>query len=261
MKKTICLFLALVFMILCACANVDENTSDDNSVINSVSDDQTSGPDNTSAHESVPDISEESSEESSEEQSDVPSDDPNEGTSEDESNLRKGDVERHYPDELCDIWIISKLRTKDVIDEWVESVYLKQTEDEMDQLPAIYQAIKGLDIGRDEFTRVNAEWIAFNEEHGTGQSTYTDEQIEYMFGDYDENEIKQKLKQVTTYYYEGRLYTAYELVCVDDALFNEMIEKGGLEDYSVLVEKYADGDTHYVHVLQKRIRGEDITDE
>ena len=181
--------------------------------------------------------------------------------SEDESNLRKGDVERHYPDELCDIWIVSKLRTKDVIDEWVESVYLKQTEDEMDQLPAIYQAIKGLNIGRDEFTRVNAEWIAFNEEHGTGQSTYTDEQIEYMFGDYDENEIKQKLKQVTTYYYEGRLYTAYELVCVDDALFNEMIEKGGLEDYSVLVEKYADGDTHYVHVLQKRIRGEDITDE
>ncbi len=261
MKKTICLFLALVFMILCACANVDENASDDNSVINSVSDDQTSGPDNTSTHESVPDISEESSEESSEEQSDVPSDDPNEGTSEDESYLWKGDLDRHYPDNLWNIILLAELRTWDEIYAWSDSKSDVPYE-EQEQLPYMYQAVKWLNISREDFVRVNEEHKKFNAEHSPAvKEVYTDEQIEYMFGDYDENEIKQKLKKITTYYYNGRVYTVYELVFVDDALFNEMIEKGGLEDYSVLVEKYANGDLHYVYMLQKRIRGEDITDE
>ncbi len=253
MKRCLCLLmtLALLLCALCSCSGnieVDPTSSNDP--------DPQSKETDISYESENPDSSDLSDDTSSGETSDISEE------SSEETIHYVSDLDRHYPDELCDTWIVSKLRTNDDINEWAESVYLKQTEDEMDQLPAIYQAIKGLDIGRDEFTRVNAEWIAFNEEHGTEQSTYTDEQIEYMFGVYDENEIKQKLKKVTTYYYNGRVYTVYELMKADADLFNEMIESGGLEEFAVSIEKYVQGnDLADVRRLQKRIRGEDITDE
>ena len=258
MKRCLCLLmtLALLLCALCSCSGnieVDPTSSNDP--------DPQSKETDISYESENPNSSDLSDDTSSGEASDI----SEESTTSDEPGINVviyDDLERYYSDSLNDIYLLSKIRTWDEIYAWNDNVYLKQPLSEISQLPPIYQAIKGLNVNRDEFTRVNAEWIAFNEEHGTEQSTYTDEQIEYMFGDYDENEIKQKLKQVTTYYYEGRLYTVYELMEADADLFNEMIESGGLEEFAVSIEKYVQGnDLADVRRLQKRIHGEDITDE
>ena len=165
-------------------------------------------------------------------------------------------IHRHYPDELCDIYLLSKIKTWDEIEAWVSNVYLEQADEEMDQLPAIYQAIKGLGIEREEFERANTDQIAYNAKYGTRQSVYTDKQIEIMFGETDENVIKKELKSDSTFYYGGRVYTVFELSEVDNALLRDMVEKGNLTQYLDVVERFAGQQTEgieSVQILRERV--------
>ena len=159
-------------------------------------------------------------------------------------------IHRHYPDELCGIYLLSKIKTWDEIEAWVSNVYLEQADEEMDQLPAIYQAIKGLGIEREEFERANTDQIAYNKTFGTRQSVYTDKQIEIMFGETDENVIKKELKSDSTFYYGGRVYTVFELSEVDDALLRDMAEKGNLTKYLDVVEKVAGQQAEWIESVQ-----------
>lgn len=133
----------------------------------------------------------------------------------------------YYPKELNDLFIISKLRPE--IKKTTD--YTDQTEFENPQLPGVCLAIREHNISKEEFIRENNFWKKFNAAWDCSVPTYTDSQIEVIFGGTDEKSIKTELKADSAFLYNGKLYNVYEITSADKASLLEMAEKSDLTEY------------------------------
>ncbi len=101
-----------------------------------------------------------------------------------------------------------------------------------DRLPVIYNLIRDIGISKEEFVRSNETMKALKlSDMSLGIYVYTDQEIEYLFGNYDRETVIRHLKAPTAFYYEGRLYTVYDLEKLDDSILKAMSENGGLNAY------------------------------
>jgi hypothetical protein len=122
-------------------------------------------------------------------------------------------------------------------------VGLLKTNSEYRNLPELYLLIKELKTSKRDFVQLNDYFIRYNRENGTEASTYTDDQIEYLFGDYGIDETIEHLKAPWAYYYRGRLYTIFNIFQIEnEKLIAEMYSKGNLEEYIQNMKKLLNGD-------------------
>ncbi|MBR4978951.1 MAG: hypothetical protein IKX77_00155 [Clostridia bacterium] len=101
-----------------------------------------------------------------------------------------------------------------------------------DRLPLMYYLIREIEISREEFVQSNEQLKSLKlADTSFLINVYTDYEIEYLFGDYDNETVMRHLKAPTAFYYEGRLYTIYDLGKLDDSILKAMSENGGLNAY------------------------------
>ncbi len=107
-------------------------------------------------------------------------------------------LERKFKDNLYDIYKIYYIVDDEIIDDYIENVYYKMSEEEMEALPTIYQFIKHFDISREDFEDANE-----NAPYGT---TLDEEIIDILYCG-NEATIKRLLKNGNALYYNGEIYT------------------------------------------------------
>lgn len=151
--------------------------------------------------------------------------------------------EWYYPSELHELSILADITDWDKVEKYAEGEYKDLHPNGVSQLPPIYEFVKRFGISKDAFSEANKKC-----------SEYTDEQIELMFGDYDEETIKQKLKADTTFYYEGTLYNVYEICSMDKSSLETISDKEGLVAYlnvmKSILENHGDG-SYYSEEVDK----------
>jgi len=124
------------------------------------------------------------------------------------------------------------------LNRWEEEVFLKQSEEDQNGLPTMYQAIQGLKISKEDLIALNDNRKELCEEFG-----YPDEMIlpdEYIDALYlPEEEMKKALLNPLALYYEGEIYTWEALYHKDtgDALLKE-IPDSVMDEYIVHVITY-----------------------
>lgn len=182
------------------------------------------------------------------------------------------ELRRRYPDYLYDYTVFNKYVGKWKVHNIV-SEYIKR--DDYDQLPIAYIIIQDLlknptqdaldyikqcrenpDCGESELWLMNqyvniiinrsvSEISYSSKNYSSYGSSPTDLLYLQMYGiEGYENLLKKQLKSVTTYYYDGELYTIYDLndeKVVSAELLGEMVSKGMLEDYIRTMEKLERG--------------------
>lgn len=105
-----------------------------------------------------------------------------------------------FINKVYNIYIIDQIVGQETCDEWVNNVYLKQTLEEMDALPDLYQAIVGLNISKEDFIKQNNEYIDYPSMY------FTEDIIDALYMD-DVEEMKRLLRGPYTLYYNGEIYT------------------------------------------------------
>lgn len=124
------------------------------------------------------------------------------------------EFERYYPDDLYNLYDLSKIVAWDVIYATEEKLLQYNEYFYNEQLPPLYLMIKELGISKEDFIIVS-DYIS-------------EEQIEWIFADADNETIMKKLKADWAFYYEGRLYNIFELAELDKELIIELRECGEL---------------------------------
>ncbi|MBO4769535.1 MAG: hypothetical protein J5563_01995 [Clostridia bacterium] len=100
------------------------------------------------------------------------------------------------------------------------------------QLILLYYIIQELGTKREDFVEKNEYFKKLNAENGTGADTYTDTEIEYLFGDYSIEERIEHLRAPWSFYYRGRLYSIYNIFQIEnEKLLKEMYRRGNLQEY------------------------------
>ena len=118
---------------------------------------------------------------------------------------------------------------------------------EVRNLPYIYLAVKNLGTDKSEFIKCNENIRKLNEEYlanndGIYDYVYTDDEIEYLFGDYSIDETIEHLKAPWAYYYRGRLYTIFNIFQIEnEMLIKEMYAKGNLAEYIGVMKNLLSG--------------------
>ncbi len=130
------------------------------------------------------------------------------------TDIHAEDFERYYPDELFNLYDLSKIVTWDDIYAAEEKLLKDNANFYNEQLPPLYLMIKELNIRKEDFAKV-AEDIS-------------EEQIEWLFADVDDVTIMKNLKADWALYHEGRLYNIFELAELDKDLIIELRECGAL---------------------------------
>ena len=110
---------------------------------------------------------------------------------------------REFIDEVYNIYLITEIVGQQARDEWVNNVFLQQTEEEMNALPTIYQAIRDLNISREQFESKNDSYA------GT-ENYFSDEIIDALYCG-NEEEMKILLANPYALVYDGEIYTFDEL--------------------------------------------------
>lgn len=105
-----------------------------------------------------------------------------------------------FINKVYNIYIIDQIVGQEKCDEWVNNVYLKQTLEEMDALPDLYQAIVGLNVSKEDFIKQNNEYIDYPGMY------FSEDIIDALYMD-DIEEIKRLLRGPYTLYYNGEIYT------------------------------------------------------
>ena len=121
------------------------------------------------------------------------------------------DYQRYYPDELFNLYDLSKIVTWDEIYAAEEKLLKNNASFYNEQLPPLYLMIKELAIDKEDFVRVA---------DGIGE-----EQLEWLFAT-DEAAVMKHLKADWAFYHEGRLYNIFELAELDKDLIIELRESG-----------------------------------
>ena len=105
-----------------------------------------------------------------------------------------------FINKVYNIYIIDQIVGQETCDEWVNNVYLKQTLEEMDALPDLYQAIVGLNVSKEDFIKQNNKYIDYPSMY------FTEDIIDALYMD-DIEEMKRLLRGPYTLYYNGEIYT------------------------------------------------------
>ena len=118
---------------------------------------------------------------------------------------------REYEDETYNIAYLGRIYRGEIsilpegaLDQWVNDVFLNQSEEKQNQLPTIYQAIKGLNISKDDLIALNESRKQFGTE-----MILSDKYIEALY--MSEAEMKKELVNPVALYYEGEIFTWEEL--------------------------------------------------
>ena len=107
---------------------------------------------------------------------------------------------QRYVGKVENLYIIDQIIETEVFDDWVENVYLAQSPEEQDKLPAVYQAIHDLNIPKEDF-------IAENEKLSDYSGMYFSEEVIDALYLEDIPEMKRRLVNPTALYYDGEIYT------------------------------------------------------
>ena len=106
---------------------------------------------------------------------------------------------RKYDSKAENLYIISEIIGYDAESDWVDNVYLKKSNEEMEALPAIYQAIVELGISEEDFRNKNEEYSDYPDMY------FSEEMISALYSD-DVNEMKRLLVDPWALYYDGEIY-------------------------------------------------------
>ena len=123
------------------------------------------------------------------------------------------DFKRYYPDELYNLYDLSKIVTWDEICAAEQNLLKNNASFYNEQLPPLYLMIKELAISKEDFVKVADD--------------ISEEQIEWLFAT-DEVAVMKHLKADWAFYHEGRLYNIFELAELDKNLIIELRECGAL---------------------------------
>ena len=144
----------------------------------------------------------------------------------DPTDVHAEDFERYYPDELFNLYDLSKIVSWDKIYAAEQNLLKNNANFYNEQLPPLYLMIKELGVTKEEFIRVNDQ--------------LNDEQIEVLFSNKKNETIQRELKLDTAFFYKGRLYNIYELSALEPIQLKEMVDEGNMIDYlNVLESIYA----------------------
>lgn len=136
--------------------------------------------------------------------------------------------QKHFIDEVYDIYILSYLFSWDEIIKFTDNIYLKQTTEEMNATPDLYQYIKGLNVSKEEFCKANEV---------DPRKKYTPEIIELLYCD-DMNKMLQGLKSMYAFYWNGKVYSIYEIYRLDrEKLMEIAIRSNKFEGYLEMMRK------------------------
>lgn len=115
--------------------------------------------------------------------------------------------------------------SQEELDQWVNDVYLKQNDEEQNELPTLYQAIRDLGVTKKDFVALND-----SRKTGEGYMVLSDEVVNALF--LPEDEMKKVLVHPCALYYEGEIYTWTKLsqMSVED-LLNHGIPGEVLQNY------------------------------
>ncbi|MDD6800759.1 MAG: hypothetical protein PUE85_10155 [Firmicutes bacterium] len=154
--------------------------------------------------------------------------------------------ERYYPDELFNLYNLSKLVTWDEIYAAEKTLLENNEYFYNEQLPSLYLMIKELGITKEEFIRVNDQ--------------LSDEQIEVLFSNKKNETIQSELKLDTAFFYKGRLYNVYELSSLEPIQLKEMVDEGKMFEYLNVLESLSAGKdnaskilNYYIDLIKNKI--------
>lgn len=150
---------------------------------------------------------------------------------------------RRYIDDVYGIYILSVIRDWKDVQKFEEEVYLKQTYEEIESLPDLYQFIVGLNVTKEEFYQANKV---------TPGPIYVNEVIELLYCD-DVNKMLEGLKSPYAFYWDGKVYTIYELYELyevdKDSLLKIATSSENFEEYLGMMIK--ETSSAYPHIAQK----------
>ena len=146
--------------------------------------------------------------------------------------------------DVGDCWYLVRIHGQDLCNETDRNLIEKiRLNPKLRNLPRLYLLIRELETTREDFIKQNIYYKEKNIEISGDYSTYTDDQIEYLFGDYGIDETIGHLKAPWAYYYRGRLYTIFNIFQIEnEKLIAEMYSKGNLEEYIQNMKKLLSGD-------------------
>ena len=139
----------------------------------------------------------------------------------DPTDVHAEDFERYYPDELFNLYDLSKIVSWDEIYAAEERLLKNNANFYNEQLPPLYLMIKELAISKEDFVKVADD--------------ISEEQIEWLFAT-DEAVVMKHLKADWAFYHEGRLYNIFELAELDKDLIIELRECGDLNEFIAYME-------------------------
>ena len=159
-----------------------------------------------------------------------------------------GEGERYYPDELFNLLPLTGIVSVEEVLTAAEKLRVENAYYDNGQLPSLYLVIRELNIGKEEFIRVNDR----NKKYPAVEPVYTDEQIDWLFSDADIQTVQAALKLDTALLYNGRLYTVYELLALEDSLLREMAGSEEMNAYLAVLDRYLCGQAEE---LRHRLEG------
>ena len=130
------------------------------------------------------------------------------------------------------IYYADVIKGADIVQEWVDTVYLRLSEKEMNDVPALYRVIHDLSISKEELIALNDELMSFNEKSEDAISSMCFEPyiIDALFND-DIAEMKRVLVAENAFFYDGEIYTWTQ---VRKAVNAGTISELGLPKYALL---------------------------
>lgn len=149
------------------------------------------------------------------------------------------DLTCYYPSHLNDYQILTKIFAQITLQEYNSQTYSKLSENDKNQLPALYYFIHGLSVSKDAFVSANAELIASNQSSPNKSITYTDDEIELLFGT-DTDAVKATLKSPTAFYHNGTLYVCRQIYTASNEQFAEFYNQGDLKSFIKVLESYSE---------------------
>lgn len=219
MKKQFLAICVLSAVMLSSCSNGDTTVGDMSVISNSGTENTAAETEETSAEQETTASAEKTEAETSAAESETESTEL-EAETESETKTAVGETDteivnriksidtsaydkysfvRKYDSKAENLYIISEIIGYDAESDWVDNVYLKKSNEEMEALPAIYQAIVELDISEEDFRNKNEEYSDYPDMY------FSEEMISALYSD-DVNEMKRLLVDPWALYYEGEIY-------------------------------------------------------
>ncbi len=127
-------------------------------------------------------------------------------------------LEEKYVLPVNNIYCASLITGQEKRDDWVDNVYKKQSREERRKIPALYQMIRYFNIEKSDLIKVYTDWY--------GKDLETEMPSVFIDALYEDDEkiMKQKLVSPYALYYDGEIYTWYDILSASNNT-NEMMQK------------------------------------